>query len=233
MTTLAVVELENVSGLSEDRFVNTWTIGSMSDATAGATVSAVAAAIATFYDDIASGLSSRIVRAGTPHSIKFFDIGSHLDGSPHGSPYAFSAWGIPTGGSGSDLPDEVAIAIRLEAFLRADQPAEAPDGSDAGSLPDRPRQRYTGHVYLGPLTTAAQGAGSASYRPNSAYLTTIRSAVNTMHDTMAALSGVTGLQVWSRADATTRLVEFVATDDAFDTQRRRGVAPTGVTRLAI
>jgi hypothetical protein len=133
MTTLAVVELETTSGLAEDRIVNTWTIGTMSATAPAPTITGTASALTTFYNDIQAGISSRIVRAGTPHIIKFYDITGLLNGAPHGSPYAMTAWGIGSGPSGSDLPDEVAIALRLEAVARSSQPAEAPDGTDANS----------------------------------------------------------------------------------------------------
>ena len=48
----------------------------------------------------------------------------------------------------------------------------------------------------------------------------------------AGAGDVAGLGVWSRVDRAIRGIDNVRTDDAWDTQRRRGAQPTGVTRVS-
>jgi hypothetical protein len=82
-------------------------------------------------------------------------------------------------------------------------------------------------MFIGPLNSSA--ASNDGHRPFQTYLTDLRNAANVMRDAWNA-NGITWC-VWSRQNAALVPVTHVQTDDAWDTQRRRGLAPT--TRVTL
>jgi hypothetical protein len=123
--------------------------------------------------------------------------------------------------------------MTLRAISWDTQPVEAPDGGDAGGLPDRPRSRYTGRLYLGPLASnVAFTDANGLARPSVESRTLITDALKATHDEYQA-TGHLGVCVWSRSDAVAREITAVEVDDAFDTQRRRGAAPSVITRVNV
>lgn len=131
------------------------------------------------------------------------------------------------------LPAEVAFVVTLEATGRADQPVEAPDGDvPPDGKANRPRSRYTGRIYVGPLHVGSIQAGAGPCRPSSALRDTALLAVDELASRAVADAGAV-LSVWSRKDAVLREVDDVSADDSFDTQRRRGNSPTLRTRIGV
>lgn len=247
MGTLAVVELQLRSGLPKDKVVNTFAFAEAAPIRGtGAMDAALVDAITKFFTlndatlgfPMGSRLSPAVSRAANACAIKLYDITGHLDGSPHGSPRTVSTFTMPTSSDPSTgLPEEVALAVTLEATNRSAQLVERADGSDAGSAVDRPRQRFTGRFYFGPVIPSMNGAdANGMSRPNTAVCDAIRRCVVRMADAIdldATHPDECALAVWSRADRALRGVEFVRTDDAWDTQRRRGASPTAVTRTRV
>jgi hypothetical protein len=117
----------------------------------------------------------------------------------------------------------MALAITLEAIGREDAAVEASGGAS------RPKQRRTGRVYVGPLNTIASATTGTS-RPTAGIITHFLEAVDVLNADLISLSNGEALGVWSRSDATVRALEAVSIDNAWDTQRRRGVAATARTR---
>jgi hypothetical protein len=190
--------------------------------------------IADFYTACKDMLGASVTRASAVHPIRVYDISAHLNGSPHGSPVAEDFMSIParTVTDNAPYPSEVALAITLRALDWADQAVETPDSADAGSERDRPRSRYTGKLYLGPLGSNVAFNSGGIARPSVESRTTILNALKATHDEYEA-SGDLGVCVWSRKDAVRRAITHAEIDDAFDTQRRRGIAPTLRQSLAI
>lgn len=183
---------------------------------------------------LAQTISGEVSRLANACDIDLYDITGKLDGSPTGSPVVSSTWTLgakSVAGSMNDLPSEVAFCVTLEGMNRADFPVEVPDGADAGSAVDRPRQRHTGRTYIGPLTLGSVAVVNGVVRPSSYIRDTARLAVRSMADHMYADTGGI-LSVWSRKNAALYAVQYVASDDAFDTMRSRGVSPTVRTRIA-
>lgn len=243
MGTLAVVELQGKSGLPKDKYVNTFAIaeansikgtGDLDDDYFAALIDFYNGTNAALAGSIGDQMSGCVSRSADASVIKLYDITGHLDGSPHGSPRAVQTFTLDGSGSTLGHPEEVALVLTLEAANRSEQLVEVPDGSDAGAAPDRPRQRYTGRVYLGPWAAAhnAQQGTTNFSRPPSILTDGIRQAgVRLSVGIDAAGAGdLASLGVWSRADRAIRGIDAVRTDDSWDTQRRRGCAPVAVTR---
>lgn len=246
MSLLAVVTLASESADDADDVQNTFAIAgtvSEEDVTTGVEV-ALNAAFRDFYNVLPSGgasslagwLSPQLDNGSNACRLDLYDITTHLDGSPHGSPFSSTLFTLAASTSSAGLPSEVCVAITLEGVDRDIAPVEVPDGPDAGTAIDRPKQRRTGRIFLGPLGNAVPATIGGNTRPQTAFLTDCRMAIDELDARITAAVAPTALGslgVWSRADAAIYTVDFVSTDDAFDTQRRRGCKPTGRTRLAV
>lgn len=245
MGTLAVVELPFRSGLPKDKVVNTFAIAEANSIVRGGTHAAMLhTAIQRIFTAVEPGtgialgemISAGVSRTASACSVKLYDITDHLDGSPHGSPYSLSVFTMPGAVATTPLPEEVSYAVTLEAAGRSLQRVEVADGADPDAKPDRPRQRYTGRVYLGPFvyngSTVVQDANGLS-RPGGNLLNTALAVLKRASDEIDTNSaGGASLGIWSRKNGAIRGVDQIRGDNAFDTQRRRGVSPTSITRLA-
>lgn len=239
MGTLAVVELPLRSGLPKDRIVNTYAIAEANHTPGD--LPALALAIQRIYTaaelvvgvTLATQMSPALNRAADACSVKMYNITDHLDGSPHGSPEFVLPFTLPASGPGAPMPEEVALVGTLEAAGRAAQFVEVPDGADPDAAPDRPRQRYTGRVYYGPFNAGVVVAdANGMARPTANIQTIIRNVLvrASVEIDDVGVGDIYGLGVWSRKNRAIRGIDNVRTDDAFDTQRRRGASPTAVIR---
>lgn len=239
LNTLAQVTLKSASGFSADDVVNTFALSCSTRDPGGITAAyatEVGTALKRFYDEpLASGgrlsgwISNSITRTGTPHTIELYDITTHLDGSPHGSPAQTWNFGMaaPFAGTGVPLPDEVALALTLRSVDYDEYPVEIPDTADPGSAPDRPRARRTGRIYVGPLIADTVAVVGGKPRPGSGIQADFLDASERLKSELLALStGATQWCVWSRKNGGMFPLEAVQVDNAYDTQRRRGPAAT-------
>ena len=237
---LAVVTFAHVSGLPENNIQNSFAIRGDAGLSTPDTVTAITTAIAGFYNtaqsttrDIAYYLSHGISRASNATSVKVYDVASSLDGTPHGSPVGEGFFTLDAPASNPDYPDQMACVLTLRAFGWGTALVEAPDGSDPGSLVDRPRQRKSGRLYLGPFNSAAstEPSDGTPNRPVSALITTVLEAADDFGDALdtANLSWC----VWSRVDAEFNNVVEAQMDNRWDTQRRRLVDATSRSVIAV
>lgn len=240
MISLATVTLPHVSGFSEDDVMNTWVIESPSSWAPSLDLGEVTIPLAGFYNWLSPGnhgvgqkISASISRASLACRIRLYDITDHLDGSNYGSPYAEDGFTLTANPSQSALPEEVALCMTLRANAWEAAAVEAPDGPDSGTAVDRPRQRLSGRVYLGPWTFDALGALTAGrQRPHTALQQVILDSGERLVDQL--LVGNHTLNVWSRKNASVTPVTHLQVDDAWDTQRRRGADPlTRTTRTVV
>jgi hypothetical protein len=195
-------------------------------------------AISTFYLNLAGGLGavhpmyeylSGIVdnTAGNGLTLRAYDISSHLDGTPHGSPAYVESYTVPASTlSERDLPSECATAITLEGLGRAAAPVEIADDSDPDSAPERPKQRHTGKLYFGPLNTGTVELVSSIPRVKASYRDDAIAATKNCAANVAAIGTGAALCVWSRVDAALRPLEAVSIDNAFDIMNSRGEKPS-------
>lgn len=236
---LTTVTIAAASGLSEDAVVNQFVFncdGSVAgahpdiDAVLNDFYNAVQASGAKIAQYLSNSLGGTSPAACT---VRTYDITDHLDGSPHGSPVAETTFGLAARTASTvSLPDEVALVLTLRGTNWASQPIERADGADPGSAIDRPRQRYSGRIFLGPFNSSANVEVDGHGRPSATLRTTILDAAEALSNGIQV--GGHDWAVWSRVDATYHEMNSVQIDDAWDTQRRRGVAPTArTTRLVI
>lgn len=163
----------------------------------------VTAAIKGFYDAINSTCLP-VTIASTGHLIKYYE----LPGTPPNYPILESVWNLTTTPTGVPLPSEVCMALSFQATRQA----------------GFPQARRRGRIFVGPLEVGTNDAG----RPSSGAMASISGAAIAFS---AAIEAITGHSwcVWSEVDQASSTVTNGWVDNAFDTQRRRGVVTTSRT----
>lgn len=224
----AKVTLAAVSGLPEDAVVNDLAFDVVG--TGGSTLPDIADSIESFYNTanltrpIANYFGLTLSRVANACSIDFYDVSAHLDGSAAGSPVATSAFTLGAGEADDPWPSEVACKLSIIADGWELVPETAVDPGPP-VVRSRPRARYRGGFYLGPLTgLSGTTDGNGEQRPNLAFRQDIEAAAFRFMDERAA-----DFCIWSRADEVFRLVApggLWTVDNAFDTIRSRGPAAT-------
>lgn len=230
-------EMPNVDGVGRDAFHNTFAFQGLSGSQSliGDLVD-IKAILGALYNTAAVGatnptshyLGSQISRGTNACGISVYKVTSHLDGSPHGSPVAFDNFTMGAAAGSSMLPAECAVVVTLRGGAPAAFPVETPDAdSPPDGKKDRPRQRHSGRIYLGPITTSACSLSS----PGNENVLSTGARADICKNVAAAIrkspeSSRVLLSVWSRKNREMYGVTQVEVDDAFDTVRRRGMAPT-------
>lgn len=207
------------TGLPADAVTNDFAFR-MSGAPTESDLEAVVAAVDGFYRDtqtagnaVGEFISNAINRAVT-HRIEVYKI----QAGPLGSPIYETDWlGPPTSLTSTGVPTEVAAVLSFHGDLSGVL-------EESGST--RPRARRRGRVYIGPLNSAGPTGSTPPYLLGAGIQSVMRQAAVSMYDEADA-AGWTW-SVWSRANAELYPVVAGWTDDAPDTQRRRG--PKATTR---
>lgn len=189
------------TGLPEDVAVNTWAVDT---ASVGAPSPTQAAAIfdglQAFYEAVDEYFSELLSGA---IQYRMYNVD---DPEPR-TPLAIVDDVLPSPG-GNPLPEEVALVLSFRGTLVS------------GTSPARRR----GRIYLGPLAVTTLDELDGHAVPNAAMVAAVSAAGAAFGSSMLA-EGMAHC-VWSRADDTFYPVQFYAVDNAWDTQRRRGVRPT-------
>lgn len=223
---LATVTLNKTSGVPEDAEQNQFALLSNNPLVPDVPTTLVTPALDQFFEELAPYMSGTISRAANAHTVEYYDVTDHLDGSAHGSPFAAEMWTLSTAGQGGrSAPDECAICITLYGEGRQ-AAAVGPAGGP------RPKQRRTGRLYIGSLGDNSYDSVDNGVRVTDACRGTFAAALANLVDTLNEPAAHTSLCVWSRADAAMRECVGGHVDNALDTQRRRGVAPTRRTTFA-
>lgn len=204
----AMAVFQGGSELPEDQFVNTWHFVTPG-ADSAADQAAVAAVVGDFYRAVPSlGGPDTVGMYLSPYCLRSFTIKTYdlADAMPR-EPTEFVDT-LPAATSSNGLPAEVACCLSFQ-----------------GGPPVTAHRR--GRLYIGPLAVEANDPASSTTPARVS--TSLRNALRTAaFDVRESGTG------WSIFSPTTGLFSPVVTghvDDAFDTQRRRGVAPSG--RLSI
>lgn len=207
------------SGLPEDTIINDFAFQKGSAATL-TDLDDCMTLVSNFYrvagtsgQAVGEHISAQVDRGATHELQAWFLTG----GPPLGSPDATDAWLGPVAPfDATGCPTEVAAVLSFHANLT---------GVLEESGATRPRARRRGRVYIGPLTITNSILGTAPpYLLDPTLTASLREAAVKLKDD--AVNAGTPWAVWSRADATLRPVLAGWTDNAPDTQRRRGPAPT-------
>lgn len=116
--------------------------------------------------------------------------------------------GVEGSVSGTGLPDEVALCLSFQA----------PQVSGS------PQSRRRGRIFFGPLGQNALSGTVPNNRPDAGFVGRLAQAGEDLMNNAAATSAP--WVVYSPTDDAGYLVDNGWVDNAFDTQRRRGVSPT-------
>jgi hypothetical protein len=133
----------------------------------------------------------------------------------------------------NELPRQATVDLVLRASGWAVAPIEAADGSDVGTAVDRPRQRKTGRMKLGPFCASAGSVdGSQILRPSSMLVTALLERSNNFRDALNASFNV-DLAVWSRTNREMIPVTDVQVPNAFGNAIRRKAKVTARNTTAV
>lgn len=184
---------------------------------AGDMISAILPRLTSFWNDGSPTIPLKNFYSGELSwggaRAKFYD----WDDPEPRAPLADESLGITsaTPESTTNLPGEVALCSSYRAPL------------ESGEIPARRR----GRIYIGPLCSAVLLTGTTvPTRPSSTFRTCVAEATQRLaEDSTLGARWV----VWSRVNSSASPIEFGWVDDAFDTQRRRGVAATTRTNWSV
>lgn len=157
-----------------------------------------------FYDDLNGILALPL--AQNNHQVKWYDLNNPV---PPSYPLYEGTFNLAAAPSGAGLPSEVAVCLSMQG-LKA-----------SGS----PQNRRRGRVYIGPITSSINSTG----RPSSAARGQLASSAQTLISNLKAAGVPAQLGIWSQVESHLVVVDNGWIDDTFDTQRRRGLQPTGRT----
>lgn len=219
--------MPHVSGLAEDVSINDFAFdGLTTPATAAAALLDFYTAIRPSGNRVSSYLARNVARTllGARFDVFAVDTPAKLSGSGPGSalgsPVLSVPWTVSPAFAIEGYPSEVSICLSF----RADYGGVA---EEVGAT--RPRARRRGRIFLGPIASnQSTEDGNNVVRPAASMLTDIRDAAFDL-----GASAIDVWCVWSRADAIFRTISFASTDNAWDTQRRRGESPTSRTEIAV
>lgn len=235
----AVVEIPRVSAIPEDACVNVFHFAQDPQTAVSQTdLDTIRDALVSFYNDVATGAAVTIAslfpqaisRVTNAAKIKMYlkqidpvlgDFGSPV------STYSFTVGAIAAGPP-SGLPGEAAICCSFHGDL-----TDIPETESNPAPPPaffRPAARHRGRVYVGPMNEASiqENAGTDfEVKPSSQAIAALRFSGQDLRD--YPFTG--GLQwvVYSPTDDDAYPVIDGFVDNSFDTQRRRGNAPTSRT----
>lgn len=218
---LSVLKFTTVSGIPADRVENTmaWTGDDDPDVAAAD----VNDALVNFYT-VANGathkvghyLADSLSRTVAPH-IDLYELTDLTGVTGIGTPVASRALSavLPDAEASDNLPPEVAVCLSFHGDLT---------GLVERSGATRPANRHRGRIFLGPLTTGTV------HKITDTKVAEVRDVPRQAICDAAGriIAGVFGATwcVWSRANAALYPVVGGFVDNAFDTQRRRGVKTT-------
>ena len=202
--------MQDISGLAEDRYINTWHFDTA--APTEADYLALGVAVNNFYERDTSGVSGNLLKWFANHALapgsgaKVYDMADPMPRKPRVFVPAAST-GVPVT---ETYPAEVAVCLSFACAPVA--------GIPVASL--------RGRVYLGPLNISAgeNVPAGAWARPILAMRNQIIVSAAMMRTEANSLAA-SEWSVWSPKKARLFPVNRAWVDDAWDTQRRRGAPP--------
>lgn len=169
-------------------------------------------------NQVGAFIGDQVSRAAT-HELQIYEIVV----GPMGSPLATLPWLGPVSPPvNKNLPTEVAGVLSFHADLTGIV-------EEIGAT--RPKARRRGRIYVGPLTEEAIDGNTAAPTLSTPFRTAMAANAVIMADNAAADDW--RWSVWSRADVILRPVVGGWTDNAPDTQRRRGQESTSRATFSI
>nr|CRY97362.1 hypothetical protein [uncultured prokaryote] len=199
MPTLVQVTIKTADAIPENFITNNFAVtGDVDSPTDSADLMA---AFQTFYGTVKTACFPVTV-AQNAHEFKLYIAG----GPRPNYPLYENVFNLTGPGSGDTLPSEVALCLSF-AGVR---------------IPGLPQARRRGRVYLGPLKATNNVLG----RPSSSVITAILAAAQTLKDDIDDIPSAGSWAVWSPTSGTAVSLTDAWMDNAWDTQRSRGLIRT-------
>lgn len=192
------------------------------------------AANATYGRSLSTVLGASLSRAANMADLKVYgpmtlaQMGGAVkgDGTTNlGSPVGTVFGTLNAAYAAAEMPRQATIDLVLKGLGWEAMAIEAPDGSDMNTKVDRPRQRRTGRLKLGPwanFVSVADASGAA--RPTAAIILALQEQANAFRDALALEDLY--LSIWSRADRSMSHVSDVQVPNVFGNAIRRKVKVT-------
>lgn len=234
-----VARLPAFNGMPDETVENVFHVGAADPWNDGAWNTPLMEAVRDFYTVVAAGatltvgqyIGESVSRVTNAAQVLLYR-NSTLDGTvPFGSPIASLSFTVPTAAAGDPYPEEVASVISYHADL-TDVPVSIPNPTPPPAT-IRPAQRQRGRCYVGPLQVSAGVGGGNQSRPSATFRTNATEAFKELAETINAIDPTLYFGIWSKADAEVWQATAGWMDDAWDTQRRRGVEATTRTAFTI
>lgn len=197
-----IVRLPMDSGIPQDAAVNTWHCNTLPGNPSG--YENFVADLETFYKAVDNQLGSVIDATGITATV--YDM---TDDTPRAPVYTYTFSGIAT--STTTSPQELAICVSFQGTR----------------LSGQSQSRRRGRVFLGPLG-GGLAASTTDMHIDPSIVSQFATAAGALCNTALASTDYAWV-VYSKADEDLVIVHSGWVDNAFDVQRRRGVAATART----
>jgi len=227
------------SGLVKDACVNNFIIDDHGHIADHGGPLLITQEINRFYNDAPAGgtgaklcqfLGPQLSRVTNGVQVRYYDLTGHLDGSATGSPAYQDAFTLgPEDVAGPPAcPSEVCGVLTIRGQGWDTSPIDIPGGAPGPAGDVRPRQRHSGRLFLGPIDTGALTTDGTTGRTtlSTYFRSTVCHAAKVLANNWDALNLSPDWAVWSRVAGVVIKVVAAQCDDAPDTQRRRGIAPS-------
>lgn len=212
---------QGVSGFPADRFVNSWAFMNLDlNNTPLSAAEMFGRVLDAFYftpsagaRTVASWMSPHLVPADTEYRV--YDLGL----PPPRDPIIVVPQQTVQFGAGAVLPEEVAMVLSLVGQNLGW------DANNEGSITPVPRKSRRGRLFLGPLKQSAASTVSGRVVPHVDFINDVIDRANNIINSTENMS-------WDIVSPTRLLSTKVIggyVDNAFDTQRRRGLEETART----
>lgn len=212
---IAQVVMPRSTGLPADVITNTFHFSKTPADDLATVATELMAALTAFYNTgtnpVGTFIGPTVSRTAAAIQVKWYD-GSLPEGARVPDTRTFT---LATASGTTSLPSEVAVCL---SFRSTASPAVA-------------RARKRGRIYLGPINSSGTaGSPTVDLRPSPALLTALRDAGKALANA-SVLAGHPWC-VYSPTQDDLFQITHVWTDDAFDTQRRRGIPASSRVELA-
>lgn len=198
----AQVILKTADAIPANYVTNSWCIEVNPDGALD--TDEVTVCLKDFYDDMINFLPSVIAQNG--HEVKY----TVLPGVKPNYPFEEDVFNLVSAPTSDNLPTEVSLVMSFQGTRQA----------------GFSQKRRRGRIYFGPI----RATGAAAGRPTSSLITALATAGATFKSNVEAITGGAHFwAVWSNVDQEAVQINNGWVDNAFDTQRRRGVQSTSRT----
>lgn len=203
----AQVIIKTDDAISANYITNSWCL-SCSDFPAQSELDDYTADFKTFYDTMRTFFGDTVAQNG--HEIKYYDLTQTV---PPNYPIGTGTFNLTSNPGTDGMPSEVALCLSFQGT----------------KSPGFPQARRRGRIYFGPIVSTASAGG----RPTSALITALAGAGDALATALPLNTLPANLAVWSASNNDAVVVTDGWVDNAFDTQRRRGIERTARTTWAV